>query len=143
MDDDVNADQLASMGFEIPDDVVMVTASPDQLAVVNPFGDRKCSVVTVTSDVNVSQLTDEIVAATGMDVQAVLTRSQDGIDRLFVCPPVEMDALGRIIAGHKADPRYGMSEERRAHEELIDKLKMGEPISQEEMAQALLYLSQR
>lgn len=141
--DDVNDDQLASMGFELPDDVVMVTASADQLAMVNPFGDRKCSVVTVSRDVNVSQLTDEIVADTGMDVQAVLTRTKDGIDRLFVCPPVELDALSGIVAAHKPDARYGMSAEQREYEDLLDKMKRGEPLSQEEMVRAMLYLSQR
>jgi len=139
----VNDDQLASMGFELPDDVVMVTASADQLAMVNPFGDRKCSVVTVSRDVSVSQLIDEITTDTGMDVQVVLTRTKDGIDRLFVCPPVELDSLSRIVAAHEPDPRYGMSAEQREHEDLLDKMKRGEPLSQKEMVQTVLYLSQR
>lgn len=124
--------------FEPLDDVIMVTASAEQLAMANPFGERECAMVELDArPVNVSQLADEIEREIGYPVQLSVTNHSDGPSRLFVTPVIEQAVLRTVLDQHEADDDYGIPADERERGMLLDKLRKGEELAPDEMAKAL------
>lgn len=124
--------------FDPVDDVVMVTASAEQLAMANPFGERECAMVELDArPVNVSQLADEIEREAGHPVQLSVTNQPEGPSRLFVTPVVEHAVLRTVLDHHEADDDYGVPADERERRMLLDKLREGEELTPDEMAKAL------
>lgn len=143
---DVN--QNAPEFTAVPPEGMSFTASPEMLAAANPFGQQDCVSVDVGREVNLSQLADEIEAKTGVQVQLTLSNPEPGKhaldrslpDRLHVLPPVPEDVLREAVAAHEIDPDYGFTDDQRERIALVNKLRGGEKLTQEEMTRAMLLM---
>lgn len=131
---DVNDDQ--PVFAEVPQEALWAT---------NPFP-ADSTVIEVGKAVHPSQLADEIEAEVGYGVQLMAIGLQPGTEvipqepgRLYVTPPVEEDALRRVIERHEIDELYGLSGEVRERYELLAKLRRGEDLTPDEMRRALMH----
>ena len=127
------------------DDLFSVEPAP-----VNPFGDDSAEYQS-TKPVNLAQLIDEIEGATGEDVSVATFQadldapiSEDNPMTLFVWPKkLNQKAVKKAVEGHEAVPKGHLSDEERASLALVDKVKKGEPISEEERDKLLFLLVKR
>lgn len=124
---------------EVPqvEDMIKVCTA-EEIASRNPFAEDATCILVDERQLNVSQLTDEISAATGDTVQLVLLSLPDiGKRWMYVCPPVIKEIVEKCIDDHIPDPDYGLPPEVLQRETLIKKLEEGTPLTQEEVLLAL------
>lgn len=118
---------------------------------VDPFnGDS--TIVKWATGINVGQLAVELQTALGDGVQlaAYLPQDEGGEETapdesnpyvLFVSPSsVKAAAVRRVLAAHRPDPYFGMSEEDRARTQFIAKVQSPTDLSDEEMRHAVRLL---
>lgn len=128
-------------------DAMLAVASPVKLAMTNPFADQEALGCDVAKAIDPSQLTDEIKAATGVDVQVCISNPNPeqpiGLDnpgRLYLTPPIDVDQARRLINDHQVDSRYGMDLVDVPIERIQQKLSDGGTLSPEEISDALRVL---
>lgn len=129
---------------DVDDESIYVMMTPARLADSNPFGDVECCSVTLTREVNVTQLSDEIRAMAGYEVQLSVIKPQPGTKingdhpaKLYVHPMVEESVIQKSVADHVPDDLYSLTPDQRMRAELLGKLKRGEELSVTELTQAL------
>lgn len=119
------------------DGITFTVASPERLAMSNPFDDMACVSVDLGKEINVTQLADEIGARAGYPVMLAMIISETAQPRLYVRPVVDEETITQAINDHEIDDMYGLSDERRERNTLIRKLSSGEGLTTEEMLYAL------
>ncbi|PPS89450.1 hypothetical protein [Streptomyces sp. MH60] len=107
---------------------------------------------TWTRQVEVGQLQAEVTETLGPSVQvaAVIPIDEDGMPgpvsaedpiTFYVTPSsVDLAAVRRVLAEHRPDPYYGMSDEERAQAQLREKIAAGGQLTPDEMQMALRML---
>ncbi|WP_428957923.1 hypothetical protein [Streptomyces sp. cg35] len=102
--------------------------------------------------VNIGQLQIEVTEALGEQVRLafILPVGEDGVDEpidddhplvVYVTPSsADLAAVRQVMAAHRPDPYYGMSDEERQAAQLQEKVASGAELSLPEMQQALRLL---
>ena len=101
--------------------------------------------------VEIGQLQDEVTLALGPSVRlAAFYPVDDGVPlpvdaqnpvTLYVTPSsADLAAVRQVLAGHRPDPYYGMSEEERTNAQLREKIASGQTLTAEETTRALQML---
>ncbi|THA72557.1 hypothetical protein E6R60_26885 [Streptomyces sp. A0642] len=118
---------------------------------MDPFGGGS-HVISWPRAVTVGQLTDEIAQALGNEVSIAVAMPTDanGADRevsgqhplkIFVTPPsTDLAAVKQLLAAHRPDPHYGMSDEDIKRGSLERKIRSGEELTMAEVQAALRML---
>lgn len=119
------------------EDMTFAVASPERLAMSNPFGDTACASVDLGKVVNVTQLADEIGARTGFPVMLAMITAERKPSKLYVRPVVEEDVIMAAVSAHEPDDLYGMDTLQRKRHELRQKLLSGDELSDREVREAL------
>jgi hypothetical protein len=103
-------------------------------------------------EVGVGQLQDEVIQALGPDVRVVAFLPYDAegaqlpVDAqnpitLCVTPSsADLAAVRQVLAAHKPDPYYGMSDEAKVQAQVREKISAGQTLTPEEMTLALQML---
>ena len=127
------------------DEAIFYSVPPEVMAATNPFPEEQSVTLDLQREVNVTQLADEISALVGFEVSLALVNltpeldvTHGGTQRLCVMPAIKDHILLQALADHEPDELYGFSDDQRKRQELVVKLKKGEPMTEEEMRQALL-----
>ncbi len=119
-------------------DMSFVVASPERIAMSNPFGEAECVSVDLRKDINVTQLADEIGRLTGFPVMVMEIPFEGLVSKLHVSPIVDEETIMRAIEDHEIDDLYGMDDRQRERGELMRKLSSEEEMSVEEIRRALM-----
>jgi hypothetical protein len=103
-------------------------------------------------DLQIGQLQDEVTEALGPDVrlaaffplddegEPVPVGAQTPIT-LYVTPSsADLAAVKQVLATHRPDPYYGMTDEQKAQAQLREKIASGQPLTPEETTAALQML---
>lgn len=116
----------------------------------DPFGEGSPTIMW-TQPLNLAQLVDEVrTSISNAQMVAYLPEDDEGNDvdpdadhpYVFFMAPVDIDvaAVRRVLAAHRPDPYYGMSDEQRQQTQLIAKAKSGATLTNDEIQQALRLL---
>ncbi|MEU9405584.1 hypothetical protein AB0E08_07755 [Streptomyces sp. NPDC048281] len=107
---------------------------------------------TWSRQLEIGQLQDEITSALGPAVQLAAFFPLDGdgdplaVDAqnpitLYVTPSsADLAAVKQVLAVHKPDPYYGMTDEQKTQAQLREKIASGQPLTPEETTAALQML---
>lgn len=108
--------------------------------------------LTWSRDLQIGQLQDEVTQALGPavrlaaffpldDVGDPLTVGDQTPVTLYVTPSsADLAALKQVLAVHRPDPYYGMTDEEKAQAQIREKIAAGQTLSPEEMTLALQML---
>jgi len=107
---------------------------------------------TWTRALELGQLQAEVAEALGPDIQLAVLHQYDDQDKVLPVDPknpvtvyvtpssVNVAALRQVMAAHRPDPYYGMTDEQKAQAQLKEKIAAGEALTSEEMTMALQML---
>lgn len=141
-------DELLVDGAAVPEAVDAETQ--ELMSVLDPFqGDSQ--MVKWGQEINLGQLKDEVTAALGAVQMAVyppedeagadLPVDADHPNLVFVSPSsVDLVALRRMLGAHRPDPHYGLTPEQIQQAQLHEKIRAKEPLTQDELLQAVQML---
>jgi hypothetical protein len=142
---------MAGLNENTDDTPVSAEAAASESVSKDPFqGDSQ--VITWARDLEMGQLQVEITEALGPDVRlAAFFQYDDQNNRLpvdaqhpvsvYVTPSsAPMAAVRQVLATHKPDPYYGMTDEEKAQVQLKEKISSGATLSPDEVQRALQML---
>jgi hypothetical protein len=119
---------------EYPEGFVVHTV--EEIRATSPFPDEDAYVATVTKDIDVTQLADEITKASGTAVTVAVVHG-DPEGTLYVRPLVDPEVIEAVVEAHVIDPDYGLPADVRERQVLLEKIDQGISLSSEEVLRAL------